>query len=152
MVRRDKSGTKFGEFEFPVERGKIKEFAGAILDPNPVYRDVQYAQSRGFDSVIIPVTFPATFAFHLPSENLIVEMMQELEMNLATSVHGEVEFTMERPIIAGETLKGEITIGDIYEKEGKRGGKMTFVEMAISFTDENDKQVATMKNVFIERN
>ncbi len=151
MVKKNLSGTKFGEFEFPVEQGKIKEFAGAILDPNPVYRDVEYAQGLGFDSVIMPVTFPATFAFHLPSENLIVEMMLKLEMNLATSVHGEAEFTIERPIAAGETLRGEISIGDIYEKEGKRGGKMTFVEVTISFFDENDKPVAAMKNVFIER-
>ena len=151
MVNKGMAGAKFGEFEFPVERGKIKEFAGAILDPNPVFRDVQYAREQGFDSVIMPVTFPATFAFHLPSENLVVEVMQKLEMNLATTVHGEVDFTIERPIVAGETLRGEISIGDIYEKEGKRGGNMTFVEMTINFTDENDKPVASMKNVFIER-
>jgi hypothetical protein len=151
MVDMNMAGVKFGEFELPVERGKIKEFAGAILDPNPIYRDVAYARERGFESVIMPVTFPATFAFHLPSENLIVEMMQKLEMNLATSVHGEAEFIYERPIVAGETLIGVISIGDIYEKEGKRGGKMTFVEMTVTFSDESGKQVAVVKNVFIER-
>lgn len=151
MVNMKLAGTKFGEFEFPVERGKIKEFAWAILDRNPIYSDVEYARSSGFEGVIMPVTFPATFAFHLPSENLIVEMMQKLEMNLATSVHGEAEFIFERPIVAGETLNGVISVGEIYEKEGKRGGKMTFVEVTITFNDDEGKTVAVMKNVFIER-
>jgi hypothetical protein len=62
-----------------------------------------------------------------------------------------VEITYERPIVAGETLTGVIGVGEIYEKEGKRGGKMTFVEMTVTFIDESEKPVAVMKNVFIER-
>jgi len=151
MVRKDIAGTKFGEFEFPVERGKIKEFARAILDPKPLYVDREHAKGRGFADVLMPPTFPATFAFHLPSENLVVEMMQQLEMNIAASVHGEAEFTFERPITAGEILKGEMRVGNIYEKAGKRGGTMTFVEMTIEFTDEKGKKAAEMKNIFIER-
>jgi len=151
MVKKEKAGTRYAEFEWPVERGKIREFAGAIMDPNPVYRDRDYAQSKGFDDVLIPVTFPMSFVHHMDSENFILEMTQSIGMETARSVHGEFEVSYERPICAGETLRGEMDIGKIYEKEGGRGGKMTFVEVEIKFFDHEDKLVARIRNLHIER-
>ena len=151
MVKKELAGKKFGEFEFPIERGKIKEFASAICDNNPVYTDREYARKQGFDDIVMPVTFPVTVGFHHPSENYVVEMSQELGMDIAKSVHGESEFIFNRPVCAGETLRAEATIGDIYEKEGKRGGKMTFVNMKTNFYDKDDKLVITFSNIFIER-
>ena len=52
MVKTEMAGTKLAEMEFPVERGKVREFAGAICDPNPVYRDREYARSKGFKDVL----------------------------------------------------------------------------------------------------
>ena len=151
MVKKDMAGTKFLDFEFPVERGKIKEFANAICDPNPIYSDREYARSKGFDDVLMPVTFPVTFALHTPSDNFVLETTQKLGMDVGKSVHGETEIIFERPVCAGETLRGEIRVGNIYEKEGKRGGKMNFVDMEIEYFDENDKPVAIARNIFIER-
>ena len=37
------AGKTFPPYEFHVERGKIREFADAIGDPNPIYRDPDYA-------------------------------------------------------------------------------------------------------------
>jgi hypothetical protein len=72
-------------------------------------------------------------------------------MDVGKSVHGETEIIFERPVCAGETLRGEIRVGNIYEKQGKRGGKMNFIEMEIEYFDENDKPVAIARNIFIER-
>jgi acyl dehydratase len=145
------AGTKLADMEFPVEKGKIREFATAICDPNLVYRDREYARSRGFKDLLMPVTFPGTFTFHLGSENAVMEMMERLEMDPAKSVHGSFEVIYERPVSAGETLRGEVMVGRIYPKEGKRGGTMTFVEMEISFYDTEDKLAFTVRNEFIER-
>jgi len=144
-------GKKLNEFEFPVERGKVKEFASAICDPNPVYQDKEYARNRGFEDVIAPVTFPITSGFHLSSDNFVLDTALELGMDPGKSVHGTFEVIYQRPMCAGETLRGEMVIGDIYEKEGKRGGMMTMVEMTNNFYDEEDSLVVTLKNVFIER-
>ncbi|MGD0274767.1 MAG: MaoC family dehydratase N-terminal domain-containing protein [Syntrophales bacterium] len=151
MVRKEMAGKKMDEFEFPVERGKIKEFASAICDPNPIYRDRAYAKSQGFDDVIAPVTFPVAASFHMPYDNYVLETSLKLGMDPGKSVHGTFEIIYQRPVCAGETLRGEVVIGDIYEKEGKRGGKMTFVDMKQNFYDENNKLVITISNVFIER-
>ena len=37
------AGKTLPSYEFHVERGKIREFADAIGDPNPIYRDPDYA-------------------------------------------------------------------------------------------------------------
>lgn len=150
-VKKDMAGTKLGEFEFPVERGKIKEFAGAIGDPNPAYRDREYARALGFSDVLAPVTFPIASSFQMPSDNYVLETSLQLGMDPGKSVHGTFEIIYERPVCAGETLRGEIVVGDIYEKEGKRGGTMTFVEMKQNFYDEKGELVVTISNVFIER-
>lgn len=151
MIKKELAGKKFDEFDFPIERGKVKEFSKGICDPNPIYRDSAYAREQGFDDVIMPVTFPATIAFHHPSENYMVENAQKLGMDITRSVHGESEFIFYRPVCAGETLRAESTIGDIYEKEGKRGGTMTFVEMKTNFYDAEGRIVIVFNNVFIQR-
>jgi peroxisomal enoyl-CoA hydratase 2 len=150
VVNKDMAGTKVAEFEFPVERGKIKEFASAICDPNPVYRDREYARRKGFDDVLMPVTFIAAFQHHMGLENRD-EVSRKLGMDPARSIHGETEMFFQRPVCAGECLRGEMHVGEIYEKEGKRGGTMTFVEMEIRLYDAEDNPVVVMRNIHIER-
>ena len=48
MMDPSAAGTSFPPYEFHVERGKIREFADAIGDPNPIYRDPAYAAKKGF--------------------------------------------------------------------------------------------------------
>ena len=151
MVKKEMAGKKLMDFEFPVERGKIKEFAKSLCDPHPAYTDREYARGLGYPDVLMPVTYPIAFAHHMPSDNFILEMTESLGMNVATSVHGETEIFHYRPVFAGETLRGEITIGRIYEKEGKRGGTMTFVEMDVNYYGEDGAPALLCRNVFIQR-
>jgi len=151
MINKDLANTKIGEFEFPIERGKIREFANAILDPNPIYRDRDYARQKGFSDVLMPVTFPVSFALHMDSENFILEMSEKIGMDPAKSVHGETEMIFHRPVCAGETLRADIGFGDIFEKEGKRGGKMTFVIIEIKVFDEKNNLAVVIKNTHIEK-
>jgi len=43
---------------YEISRVKLAEFADAIGDPNPVYRDRSAAADAGFPDVIAPPTFP----------------------------------------------------------------------------------------------
>lgn len=151
MINKQLQGKKILDFEMPVERGKIKEFASAVLDRSSIYGDTGYAVSKGFPNVPMPPTFPVTNGFHVDSENFVMELTRKIGMDVATSVHGEAEFIYERTVCAGETLRGEIHVGEIYEKENSKGKVMTFVEMKNLFFDEHDQLVITVKNLFIER-
>ena len=151
MVNRNMAETKMFEFEFPVERGKIKEFAKAICDPNPIYRDREYARKIGFKDVLMPVTFPMSLAHHAESENVALEVVKRLGLDPAKTVQGDCEIVFQRPICAGECLRCEIHIGNIHQKEGKRGGMMTFVEVMDTFYDVENCPVVVMRIQIIER-
>lgn len=151
MVDMAMEGKILAKFEFPVERGKIKEFALATGNPHPLYLDRKHAQDEGFPDVIMPVTFPVTFPFHSGMSDTVMDMMKMLGMNPRTSVHGEVELTHHRIIHAGETLNCEIKVEKIYSKEGKTGGKMTFVEIVLNLYDAENSLACVLSNLFIEK-
>lgn len=151
MIDKNMIGEKIDEFEFPVERGKIREFAKAVLNPQPVYLDRQAAKEMGFQDVLVPVTFAGTFAHHVTSEDAVMDGMKKLGMDPALSVHGEVEFFHYRPVCAGEILQCELVIGNIYEKPGSQGGAMTFVEMDANFSDAQGNPAMKIRNLFIQK-
>ena len=43
----------------------------------------------------------------------------ELGINLALMVHGSQEFEWGEPVVAGDTITTQVTVADLYEKDGK---------------------------------
>jgi acyl dehydratase len=111
------AGKTFPSYEFHVERGKIREFADAIGDPNPIYRDPDYAAEMGFAGVLAPPTMLRTFLYEpkAASEALKVKDWSYI-------VHGEQEFEYFAPIVAGDVLTARERIAGITEKESRRAG------------------------------
>lgn len=123
--------------DFIVERGAIRRFAEAIGDTNPLFVDAAYTQSRGFADVIAPPTFPTTFRLALP-----------VTIDLSHVLHGKQEYTYQRPIVAGETLRCTNTITQVYERDGSLG-TMTFVVVEVSGTDPQGAPVFTGTSTII---
>ncbi|MBP1724410.1 MAG: MaoC domain protein dehydratase [Deltaproteobacteria bacterium] len=63
MAIQDLIGKELPSFELPVERGKIREFANAIGDDNPIYHDPSHAAESEFGALLTPPTFTATKSF-----------------------------------------------------------------------------------------
>jgi len=62
-LNKDYAGRTFpATAPYEVSRVKIAEFADAIGDPNPVFRDRDAAQAAGYPDVIAPPTFPVVVA------------------------------------------------------------------------------------------
>jgi acyl dehydratase len=95
---------------YEVGREKIREFAEAINDPNPVYRDRAAAQSLGYDDVIAPPTFAIVLT--LPAGGQVVRD-PEFGIDYSRVVHGEQRFVHHRPVRAGDILQVVVTIDDI---------------------------------------
>lgn len=95
-------------YEVGVE--KIREFADAIGDPHPAYRDRDAARSLGHPDVIAPPTFPVVLTFKA-SRALIED--PELGIDYSRVVHGEQRFTYSRPVRAGDALTVIVTIDAI---------------------------------------
>jgi len=66
-------------------------------------------------------------------------------------LHGEQEYVFPNgPPRAGARLTVQSRVESIYEKEGKRGGTMTFVITVTDFTDEHGEVVAQARSTAIE--
>jgi acyl dehydratase len=100
---------------YEVGREKIKEFAEAIGDPNPVYRSRAAAQELGYEDVIAPPTFPIILTLRAGHQ---VIHDPELGVDYSRVVHGEQRFVHNRPVRAGDLLQVVVTVADIRAAAG----------------------------------
>jgi hypothetical protein len=129
-------------FRVVVEEGKVREFARATKSTHPAY-----LVGDG-PPAVSPVTFLASSAFWQGPES---SPWGEAKLSWERILHGEQEFTFPGPPpAAGTVLTAEARIDRVYEKEGKRGGTMTFVEMVTEYRDESGGLVAESRSTVIE--
>jgi acyl dehydratase len=108
-LNRDFLGRSFPPTEpYEVSRVKIREFAHAIGDPNPIYRDAEAAKAAGHPDVIAPPTFPIVVSLGNPG---LAD--PDLGVNYAMVVHGEQRFEYVRPMRAGDVVVCASTITEI---------------------------------------
>lgn len=100
---------------YEVGREKIREFADAIGDPNPVYRDPEAARQCGHGDVIAPPTFPIILSMRA-SQQVISD--PALGLDYSRVVHGEQRFVYARPIGPGDRLLAAVTIESIQSRGG----------------------------------
>ncbi len=141
MVNHEALGRTGIPFDLDVDRGKIREFARATGSENPAY----FAD----EDAVSPATFLATQLFWQGEGD--ANPWALLELDLRRVLHGEHEYTFYGPPpSAGERLTGTSTITDIYVKQGRRGGEMTFVVMTTQFRDASGRLVAEAKMTGVE--
>ena len=101
----------------PYEVGieKIREFADAIGDPNPAYRDREAATALGHPDVIAPPTFAFVLTFRA-SRALVDD--PELGIDYSRVVHGDQRFEHTRPIHAGDALTVTVTLETVRSAGG----------------------------------
>ncbi|WP_370946391.1 MaoC family dehydratase N-terminal domain-containing protein [Amycolatopsis sp. cg5] len=100
---------------YEVSREKIKEFADAIGDANPIYRDPEVAKAAGYPDVIAPPTFLTTI--NLAAINVVVSD-PELGLDYSRMVHGDQSFNHVRPVHAGDVLSLTVHVDDIMDRAG----------------------------------
>ena len=158
------------EYEFPVERTAILDFAAALGETNPIYWDEERARETPLGGVIAPPTFAVASAHwnpehafkgvrRIPARGSASNASRESEprtrdrrsepANLARVLHGEQRFVYHRPIRAGMRLRVSMRPGKSWEKEGKRGGKLRFSETISEYRDERGELVVTTISVGI---
>ena len=122
-----------------VEFGKIREFARAVKETNPVYFDPARC--------VAPPTFLMTIAHWIGN---LGETRSAVKLDYRRLLHGEQEFEYVRPIRAGDVLTFRSRTKDVFEKQGKRGGKMLFVVGETEFRNQDGEVVAYTRNTAIE--
>ena len=109
-------GKTYPPLEYEVGKEKIREYAQAVGEDNPVYFDREAAKAAGFRDVPAPPMFAVVYAW---GAVVPAGIDPELKLNVMNLLHGSQEFVWGEPVCAGDTITTTIQIGDIWEKDGK---------------------------------
>jgi acyl dehydratase len=139
------AGKTFPPYEFHVERGKIREFADALGDPNPIYRDPDYAKKTELGGIVAPPTLLRTFLYE---PRAAAEALQVKDWSYI--VHGEQEFEYLAPILAGDVLTAQDRIVSITEKESRRAGLLQIAVIETVFRNQRGEQVQIARRTLVE--
>jgi acyl dehydratase len=127
-----------------VEFGKVREFAAAIKDDNPIYFDEEYAKKEA-GGVPPPPTFTMTQGFWDDGRGRI-----DLGLDMRRVLHGEQEFEYVKPVVAGDTLTGQGRISSVEKRPGKRGGEMTLVTLETEYKNQRGEVCLYSRSTIIE--
>lgn len=145
MIDKKFIGYQLKPSELMVDRTRLKFFAKAIGENDPVYSDLATAQAAGYADLPAPPTF--LFAAELDS-GANDQLLADLGIPLSKLLHGEQSFRYLKPVCAGDTVTVQSTITDIYDK---KGGQLEFVVKDSSVVNQRAERVAELRTVLVVR-
>jgi acyl dehydratase len=118
-------GKVFPSVEYAVGREKVREFASAVGETNPLYFEPDAARQAGYADVVAPPMFAVVYA----SRAVVPALFDpEVGLNFAMMVHGSQEFVWGPLVVAGDDITTATTVKDI----GERGEMIFYVFESVS--------------------
>ena len=115
-VKTDAVGKTFPPVVYAVGREKIKEYANAVGETNPLHLDHEAARAAGHADVVAPPMFAVVYSAPAMAPAIFDA---DVGMNFAAMVHGGQEFVWGPPVVAGDEITTEAVVKDIHEGGGK---------------------------------
>lgn len=128
---------------FQVGREAIRDFAAVVGAASPLHHDVEAARAAGYRDLVAPPTFAV-----IPGQRTDAQFVTDPEAGVDFSrvVHGEQRFVHHRPIVAGDELRGVLTIDSV-----RAAGGHTMVTMRSDLLDTDDQPVSTSLSTIVIR-
>lgn len=101
---------------YAVGREKVREYAAAVGETNPVNLDPEAARAAGYADVVAPPMFCVVYSARAMGPAILDP---EVGINLMMMVHGGQEFVWGPPVVAGDEITTTVSVKEIYEKDGK---------------------------------
>ena len=137
---RSKIGVEGEPRVYEIEKGMIKQFARAIDDANPLWRDEEYVKKSKYGGLIAP---PA----------LVIALgwgdLQADEPRSGAGLHGGTELEYYQPIKAGDTITITNKLVEASERDSKRLGKMVFLNYERTYKNQRQEVVAKCRQLLI---
>lgn len=146
MIDKKHIGHVMPAYSVDVEKGRLRFFAKATDQTDPVYWDEAAAQAAGYPGLPVPPTFLFCLEMECPDPAAIRDL---LGLDYRTLLHGEQSFVYHRMAFAGDRLSFEQRIEDIYEK---KGGALEFVVRLTRVTNQRGEHVADLRGSTVVRN
>jgi acyl dehydratase len=134
-VKTDAVGKTYPAVPYAVGREKVREYAWAVGETNPLYVDVDAARAAGFSDVVAPPMFAVVYAGRAITPALFDP---EVGIDFANMLHAGQEFEWGPLVVAGDEISTVTSVRDISE----RGG-MSFYELVTESRNQRDETVCT---------
>lgn len=145
MLDKSLIGSILAPHTVEVEKGRLRSFAKATGQDDPVYLDDAAARAAGYRSLPVPPTFLFCLASEAPDP---MEMQRLLGLDLPRLLHGEQSFSYHLTACAGDVLSFAPRITDIYERSG---GELEFVVYETRVSNARGEHVADLRTVIVQR-
>jgi acyl dehydratase len=99
---------------YAVGREKIREFALATGETNPLHLDLDAARGAGYRDLVAPPMFVVVFCGPAMGPPLFDP---EVGIDFARMVHGGQEFRWGPLVVAGDEVTTEVRVKDVTERE-----------------------------------
>jgi len=114
-VNTDAIGKTYPATIYAVGREKIREYAHAVGEHNPIHLDPEAARVAGFADVVAPPMFAVVYANAAILPGLFDP---EVGIDFSHMVHGSQEFRWGPLVIAGDEITTTGTLTDVSERGG----------------------------------
>jgi acyl dehydratase len=127
-----------------VDRGRLRLFAKATGQSDPVYTDLEAARAAGHPDLLVPPTFLFGIELERPEP---FGWLTAHGVDMGSVLHGSQSFDYLEPVHAGDELTARSSISDVTVK---KGGALTLVERTTTVT-RADTPVAQLTSVIAVR-
>jgi acyl dehydratase len=134
-VKTDAIGKTYEPVTYAVGREKIREYASAVGETNPLYFDLDAARAAGYHDVVAPPMFAVVYAARAVGPGIFDP---EVGINFAMMVHAGQEFVWGPVVVAGDEVTTRASVKDIAD----RGG-MAFYEFESVSENQRGETVCT---------
>jgi acyl dehydratase len=114
-VSTESIGKRFAPARYAVGREKVREYALAVGETNPLHLDADAARAAGYADVVAPPMFAVVYSAPAMAPAIFDP---EVGMEFARMVHGGQEFVWGDPVVAGDEITTEVSVKDISERTG----------------------------------
>ncbi len=109
-------GKQYDPITYAVGREKIREYARAVGETDPLCLDLEAARAAGYADLVAPAMFAVVYSAPAVGPPIFDP---EIELNFAMMVHGAQEFVWGPPVLAGDEITTTASVKDISEADGR---------------------------------
>ena len=139
-------GTEMPVVTRDIERGRLRSFALAIGETDPIYSDLDAAKAAGHPDLPVPPTFLFGLGFGGGADDF--KWLADLGVDLRHILHGDESFTYHSIAHAGDTVTLAPKIVDVFSK---RGGALQFLVRETSVRNATGEPVADLRESIVVR-
>jgi acyl dehydratase len=114
-VKTEAIGKSYDPVTYAVGREKIREYAAAVGETNPLHHDLEAARAAGYADLVAPPMFAVIYAGRAVGPAIFDP---DVGINFLMMVHGSQEFRWGPLVIGGDEITTTASVKEVAERGG----------------------------------